>query len=188
MNPAAYIGWLNPLPIHLGRHPVVSHEFEGGERYLPSGALNYATHLGLDLMYPRLATDPTGPPSRVALFKHGLNPGYINWPGIGVRCPGPGRIWDAKITKLGHSVTIDHGKVDGVGMLTFFQHMTGFARPWRQGDILLPGMVLGEMGGDPSNEPHLIHCHLEVWLPDGKARAGDWPVDPMPYLKMWSQV
>ncbi len=188
MNPATFIGWMWPVPIRDGRKPVISHEFEAGARYLPSGALNYATHLGLDIMYQRIASDPTGPPNYVAIPKHGSNPGWITYPHTTVRSAGPGKIWDAKVTKLGHSIQIDHGHVDGVGLITFYQHLTEFAQPWKKGDPVLPGTALGTMGGDPMNSPHLTHLHFEVWLPDGKARAGDWPVDPAPFLTMWSQV
>lgn len=183
-----FVGWMWPVPVINGRYPVVSHEFEAGERYLPDGRLNYATHLGLDIMFARIPTDPIGPATDVAIPKHGSNPGWITWPGIGNRAAGPGKIWEAKQTALGYSVEIDHGKVGGVGMLTFYQHMTGFSRDWKRGDVVLPGTELGEMGGDPSNEPHLRHLHFEVWLPDDKHRQSDWPVDPAPFLAMWAKV
>lgn len=187
IDATAFAAWLWPVPITNGRKPVVSHEFDPGPRYLPSGALNYATHLGLDLMFARLPTDPTGPATDVAIPKHGSNPGWITWPGTLVRAAGPGKIWAAKHTALGFSVELDHGKVGGVGMLTFYQHMTAFARDWQHGDVVNAGDVLGTMGGDPTNAPHLRHLHLELWLPDGKPNAGDWPVDPQPYLNVWTQ-
>jgi len=188
MDPANFIGWMYPVPILNGRKPVISHEFEGGERYLPDGSLNYATHLGVDLMYPRLPSDPTGPATNVAIPKHGNNPGWITYPNTPIRVAGPGKIWRAGTTPLGHFVEIDHGHVAGVGMMTFYQHMTGFAQPWTKGVEVMPGTVLGIMGGDPTNDPHLVHLHFELWLPDGKPKRGDWPVDPAPYLKMWAQV
>ena len=177
-----------PVPIVNGRSPVISHELEAGPRYLPDGKLNYATHLGLDLMFARIPTDPIGPADSVAMFKHGTNPGYITWPGIMNRAVGPGHVWNAGLTALGWSVEVDHGQVDGVGLITFYQHMTHLVRPWKRGDAILPGTELGEMGGDPSNEPHLRHLHFEVWLPDGKAHRQDWPVNPAPFLALWSSV
>lgn len=186
---AAFVGWMWPIPILNGRRPVASHEFDAGARYNPDGSLNYAVHLGLDLMYPRIATDPLGPATDVAIpAHHTANLGWITWPGIGVQAAGPGHVWTAGHTALGWSVEVDHGKVDGVGLVTFYQHLTRFARPWKRGDVILPGTELGEMGGDPSNAPHLRHLHFELWLPDGKAHRQDWPVDPAPYLRLWAQV
>lgn len=190
IDAANFVGWMWPVPIVAGRRPVVSHEFQGGPRYLPgTHTLNYATHLGLDIMFPRIATDPTGPASDVAIpAHHSRNLGWITWAGTAIRAAGPGKVWEAKQTHLGWSVLVDHGKVGGVGMLTFYQHLAKLARAWTQGDIVLPGTALGIMGGDPSNAPHLRHLHFELWLPDGKPRRGDWPVDPAPYLEIWAQV
>lgn len=184
-----FIGWAWPVPIVNGRHPVVSHEFEAGERYHPDGSLNYAVHLGLDIMFARIATDPVGPSSEVAIPRgHTKNLGWIAWKGTPIRAAGPGHVWSAKRTARGLSVQIDHGMVGGHGMLTFYQHLETFDRDWQRGDVVLPGTTLGTMGGDPANEPHLRHLHFEVWIPDGKSRAGDWPVDPAPYLRVWAQV
>lgn len=185
IDPAAWVGWCWPVLSAHGRFPVVSHEFEPGERYLADGRLNYAVHLGVDIMFPRWASDPTGPPTDVAIPAHGANPGWITWPGTKVVAAGPGRIWEAGETALGHSVLIDHGNV---GLLTFYQHMESLARPWSKGDPVFPGLELGTMGGDPSNAPHLRHLHLEVWLPEGKAQRGAWPEDPAPYLAAWARV
>jgi murein DD-endopeptidase MepM/ murein hydrolase activator NlpD len=183
-----FVGWMWPVFSSHGRFPVVSHEFEAGERYKPDGSLNYAVHLGLDIMFQRWASDPTGPATDVAIPKHGTNQGFITWPGTKVVCVGPGKVWEAGETKLGHHVLVDHGKVGGVGLLTYYQHLESFARPWQRGDAVFPGLALGVMGGDPSNEPHLRHLHFEVWLPDGKPDQGDWPVDPQPYLDAWAKL
>lgn len=188
IDPDDYIGWIWPLLSSHGRFPVISHEFEAGARYLPDGSLNYAVHLGVDLMFPRWTSDPTGPATDVAIPKHGANPGWITWPGTKVVAAGPGHIWEAKQTALGRSVLVDHGKAAGVPMLTFYQHMEAFERPWQRGDAVFPGLPLGTMGGDPSNAPHLRHLHFELWLPDGKPRQGDWPVDPAPYLAAWAKI
>jgi murein DD-endopeptidase MepM/ murein hydrolase activator NlpD len=190
VDPANFIGYLWPVPhSEDGRYPVVSHEFEPGPRYLPgTQTLNYATHLGVDIMYPRIASDPTEPATHVAVPAHGKNPGWITFDRTPVRAVGPGKIWSAKQTALGHSVTIDHGDVGGVGMLTFYQHMSSFAREWAKGDTVIPGLQLGTMGGDPMNAPHLIHLHLEIWLPSNGRDPGEWPVDPAPYLAHWAKV
>ncbi len=187
-NRQHWTGWIWPVPITNGRRPVISHEFEPGERYKLDGSLNYAVHLGVDLMFPRLRTDPTGPATDVAIPKRGGNPGWIAWPGTPVRSAGPGRVWQAKRTKLGYSLQIDHGHVGGAGVLTFYQHLEHPSREWRRDDVVLAGTELGVMGGDPSGAPHLRHLHFELWFPDGAASFDEWPVDPEPYLKIWTQA
>jgi murein DD-endopeptidase MepM/ murein hydrolase activator NlpD len=186
IDPRDWIGWLWPVLVTKGRRPVISHEFEGGNRYNPDGSLNYAVHLGVDLMFPRLEGDPTGPATDVAIPKNG-SLGWITWPGTEVVAIGPGKVWGANRTRLGLSVLIDHGHVAGGGMLSFYQHLETFARPWKKDDVITPGTVLGTMGGDPMNAPHLRHLHFELWRPDDRPHA-EWPVDPLPYLTIWPKV
>lgn len=185
MNPAWYVGWMSPVPITNNRKPVVSNGFAPGERFI-NGKLNYAVHLGVDIMFPRSSLDPLGPETDVALGHHG-DPGFIAWKGTPIRAAGPGKIWAAERTALGLYVEIDHGQVDGAGMLTFYQHLDTYTHNWTKGEPVMPGTVLGTMGGDPANAPHLRHLHLEVWRPDGKPK-GKWSVDPAPYLKVWAQI
>lgn len=174
-----FIGWLWPVGLAHGRYPVISHEFEAGARYKPDGSLNYATHLGVDLMYPRQPGDEGSP--RL------LSAHHRSWDDVRVMAAGPGNVWEAGETALGHHVLVDHGKVGGIGMLTFYQHLARLERPWKRGDAVFPGLPLGIMGGDPANMPHLVHLHFEVWLPDGKPKP-EWPVDPAPYLDRWVKL
>ena len=174
-NRALWIGCLWPVPTVNGHSPAVSHEFEPGERYLPNGNLNYAVHLGVDIMFRRQAGDP---PSRSR---------FVSFDDVRIMATVPGNVWDAGETKLGHFVEIDHGKVGGVGMLTFYQHMSRLERPWKKGDAVFPGMPLGVMGADPTDPEGLVHLHFEVWLPDGKPK-GKWSVDPQPYLDRWVRL
>jgi hypothetical protein len=188
LDSANFVGWLWPVPMTNLRYPVISNGFVPGARYNPDGSLNYAVHLGVDIMFQRLPSDPTGPETDVAIPKHGDNPGWITWPDTRIMSAGPGEIWEAKETHLGHSVLVDHGKVGGVGMLTFYQHLASLEGAWKRGDTVFPGLVLGRMGGDPSNAPHLRHLHFEVWLPDDKPHESAWPVDPAQFLKMWAKL
>ena len=185
-----WAGWRWPvLPWGRGedqRLPVVSHEFEGGARFLPNGNLNYAVHLGLDVMFAWREGDPIGPPEAVAMFKGKPRRGYIAPMGCFVVAAGPGTVWAAGPSKLGLHVQLDHGTVgDAGGVNTYYQHLTSFARPWMRGDEVKAGDVLGIMGGDPANAPHLRHLHFELWFPRKGVQAAFWPTDPAPYMQHW---
>ncbi len=186
-----WAGWRWPVGSWNGRDPVISHEFEGGERFKrgPNGelVLNYATHLGLDLMHPWRNGDPTGPASTVALYKGAGR--FIAPKGTLVMAAGPGKIWAAGVSKLGLHVQIDHGKVGTAGGVnTFYQHLESYSREWHRGDEVKAGDVLGVMGGDPANAPHLRHLHFELWFPRAGVMQAEWPVNPEPFMRLWSKA
>jgi murein DD-endopeptidase MepM/ murein hydrolase activator NlpD len=189
---ADWAGWQWPLRAWKGRAPVISHEFEAGERYKRDPAtgrlvLNYAVHLGLDLMYPWHIGDPIDPAS--SALRHDHASGFYAGPehSIPVFAAGPGMVWDAGLSALGLHVQIDHGKVSdhAGGVNTYYQHLCTLERPWKRGDVIKAGDLLGVMGGDPANSPHLRHLHFELWFPRAGTMAADWPVDPAPYMALW---
>lgn len=186
INPSDWIGWVQPVPSFEGRTPVISNEYKPGPRYV-DGKLNYRAHLGVDIMFRRRLGDPDGPEDAVAIPKGATsNPGWIAPAGTPVVAAGPGTIWSADVGPLGRSVQIDHGSVGSAGGVnTFYQHLESFERPWQKGDIVKAGDVIGTMGGDPSNAPHLRHLHFELWFPRPGLPAENWPRDPEPFIKMW---
>lgn len=191
-RPEDWTNWVWPVaPLPDGRAPVISQGYKPGQRFkIVDGkrVLDYATHLGVDIMYRWRAGDPTGPATDVALVK-GRTPsvGYYAPPGAKVRAAGPGKVWATNETALGLSVTIDHGKVgpDGIPVVSFYQHLETYAREWRKGDIVAAGDELGDMGGDPANRPHLRHLHFELWFPAASSSQASWPADPAVYMKHW---
>jgi hypothetical protein len=193
-NAADWHGWVWPVAaLPDGRVPVVSQGFTPGERFKRDAeghlVLDYSHHHGLDIMFQWSDGDPTEPGSDVAMFR--TKPGqprrgFIAPPGALVIAAGPGKIWAAGPSKLGLHVQIDHGIVGGAGGVnTFYQHLESWARDWKRGDIVEPGTVLGRMGGDPANVPHLRHLHFELWFPRKGTSSPEWPTDPEPYMRSW---
>lgn len=179
-------GWVWPVPVYQGRTPTISHEFKAGSRYGGDGKLNYGAHLGVDVMFRRKPSDPSGPPDTVAIPQGGTNPGWISPVGTPVVAAGPGKIWSSGTTALGHFVQIDHGNVGSAGGVnTFYQHLSSLAKPWKKGDDVRAGEVLGTMGGDPSNVPHLRHLHFELWFPRAGLSNEQWAHDPEPFMRTW---
>jgi hypothetical protein len=179
-------GWRWPVLPWGDRLPVVSHEFEAGERFLPNGHLNYAVHLGLDIMFQWRVGDPRVPADTVAMKRNGMS-GFIAPQGSIVVAAFPGTVWQAGPSPLGLHVQLDHGDLGPVlgGVNTYYQHMVSFARDWKRGDEVRAGDVLGVMGGDPANVPHLRHLHFELWFPRKGVSSAYWPTDPAPYMAHW---
>lgn len=157
-----------PLPTLGTRQAVISDGFSA------TATKDHREHLGCDLMYRRLASEPQ-------VLPRGSKGFYVpeNTP---VLCALPGKIWSTVFTGLGHSVVVDHGNVIGLGpCCTFYQHMSSWSRTWRKGDIVTAGTELGIVGGSLSGYP-LHHLHFEVWLPT-RTHA----VDPAPHLARWTR-
>lgn len=162
-------GW--PVPRWQGRAPVISDGY-GSTR--PG-----ATHLGVDLMFARIASDafPTTGTNGTKLF---VMPD--SWPAVAAA---DGVLWSAGPTLRGYAVVVDHGTV-----ATFYQHLSTLIVPEIHAPApgtprtkMIPiqaGQPLGIIGGDPSTPPYLKHLHFELW-PVGPASA----VDPQPYMRTW---
>lgn len=162
-------GWVFPLPTLPGdRAAVISDSFHAEE------TADHRKHLGADLMYRRLPAEPAELPRGTKRYS------------VPARTPVlaafHGKVRSAEVTGYGHSVAIDHGDVPGVGpVVTFYQHMEGFSRPWKKGDNVAAGERLGIVGGSLTGYP-LHHLHFELWMP-----TRDKAVDPEPYLKQWQR-
>jgi murein DD-endopeptidase MepM/ murein hydrolase activator NlpD len=170
-KPVQLVGrWGWPVPRWQGRAPVVSDGY-GSPR--PG-----MTHMGVDLMFARIATDP---------FLNGTNGSKLfvmpdAWPAVAAS---DGVLWSAGHTPRGYAVVIDHGNV-----ATFYQHLDTLmvpetkppskGTPREQMIHIKAGQPLGVIGGDPLNPPHLKHLHFELW-PSGPSSA----IDSQPLMKAW---
>ena len=166
---ASWDGWIYPLPtLADGRAADISDDFSA------EATADHRQHLGVDLMYRRLPSESAELPRGTKLFYMPANTPVVAAYG--------GKIWSASVTGYGHSVTIDHGNVPGVGpAVTFYQHMASFSREWRKGDVVRPGDVLGIVGGSLTGYP-LHHLHFELRLP-----TRDKAIDPKPYMAKWAR-
>jgi murein DD-endopeptidase MepM/ murein hydrolase activator NlpD len=161
-------GW--PVPRYQGRAPVISDGF--GSPRPP------ATHMGVDLMFARIASDPfsIGPNGSKAFVMPDA------WMAVSA---GDGVLWSAGYTSRGFAVVIDHGNV-----ATFYTHMDTLfvpeTKPPPKGtprDQLRPikaGQPLGVIGADPLDPARLKHLHFELWA-GGPTSA----IDPQPIMKTW---
>lgn len=184
-----WYGWVWPVPYFEGREPIISHAFEEGERYNPDGTLNKMAHMGVDIMFRRGISDPTEPKDAVAIPKNGKNPGYIAPKGTPIIAAGPGKILRCGTSPRGMWIQIDHGKVGKFGNVhTFYQHLDSYSRPWKKGDKVLSGQLLGTMGGDPSTGQKLRHLHFELWKPVVGKSNNDWPVNPGVIMGKWGKL
>ena len=166
---ARWSGWVYPLPTLGGdRNATVSDGFSAAK------TAEHREHLGVDVMYRRRPHEPAELPRGTKLF-------YMP-AGTPVLAAFDGKIWNAHITGFGHSVAIDHGDAPDIGpAVTFYQHMSSFARPWTKGDVVRAGDQLGIVGGSLTGYP-LHHLHFELWLP-----TREKAVDPEPYMGMWER-
>lgn len=137
------------------------------------GTATHRKHLGVDLMFPRRATDVDLPPDGVAGSK-----GFVMPQGIDVVAVADGKVWSAGYSDTyGYNVTIDHGRE---GYVTFYQHLASLAVATRKagggGPVIRAGQKLGTVGGAPTGY-RLRHLHFELWHP-----TRDKAIDPAPYL------
>ncbi len=173
-DPRAWPGWLWPMPALGGRAPVISDGFSA------AATDGHRKHLGVDIMYRRL---PSEPPTLPQGSKHFYVP--VNTP---VLAAFSGKVWKADLSPKGHQIQIDHGSVSGIGPLnTYYQHLSSFARTWRRGDIVKAGDVLGIVGGSPIGYP-LWHLHFELWVPAAGKPVSEWAIDPAPAMAKWQRA
>jgi murein DD-endopeptidase MepM/ murein hydrolase activator NlpD len=165
-----WTGWVYPLPTLDGNRDAVITDGFSAEK-----TPTHRQHLGVDVMYRRQPNEPAELPRGTKLFYVPANTPVLAAFG--------GKIWNTSVTDYGHSVTIDHGDVPGIGpAVTFYQHMSSFAQPWKKGDVVRAGDVLGIVGGSLV-EYTLHHLHFELWLP-----TRDKVVDPEPYMARWERL
>lgn len=176
-NSVDWSGWCWPVPVLNGRAPEVT------DTYSRTLTATHRKHLGVDVMYRKLASEQPGVANLPYDSKH--------YTSQGARTPviaaGPGKIWEASLSPRGYQVTVDHGKHAG-GCTTYYQHISQFSRAWAKGDAVEAGDILGLMGGDisPGANP-VYHLHFELLFPRAGTSRDAWTADPVPYMKLWSK-
>jgi murein DD-endopeptidase MepM/ murein hydrolase activator NlpD len=143
------------------RVPVISQEFRP--------ATDESPHLGVDIMFRRLATESAAPP-------RGAGPFYVPLGALVVAC-GAGTVEAMYRHENGWRVRIDHENT----MYSLYLHMAETPLVV-QGQKVKTGHVLGFVGGDPSHaDPsHTVHLHFE-W----RRQADLMAVDPTRLIESW---
>jgi hypothetical protein len=160
--------WVWPVASWNGRPPAISDGFHSPRRGLPR-------HGGVDIMFPRAATDP---------FGVGTSNGtkfYVMPDDQPVLAASDGVVWSAMKTPRGNAVVIDHGPRR---VATFYTHLdrmlvTPTARGASQQRVSA-GQMIGTVGYDPLDVRKLRHLHFELWLGGPSER-----VDPMLAMSVW---
>lgn len=166
-------GWQWPVPIWNGREPLIT------DGFFPTATSSHRQHEGADIGYRKLATDPAGLP--------------WSTPGFTSQKPPPpilsvfgGKVFRVRSGSRGMNVLIDHGNVQGTGIVTWYQHLSSVNV--REGDVVSAGSRLGIMGGDLAPNYTWIHLHFELWAPVKGTPERSWKRDPAPYMKLWKKV
>lgn len=143
-----------PVSVVDGRKPVRSQEFKPG------------VHLGIDIMFRRLPTDPPYDPSDPRGSLRFFVPS-----GAMALATQRGRVVYAKSAANGYRVRL--ATPDGYEEL----HLHLASLLVTAGQDVEEGQPLGPVGGDPSaaDPRHLLHLHYE-------RRLNNVPEDPEPYL------
>jgi murein DD-endopeptidase MepM/ murein hydrolase activator NlpD len=164
-------GWIWPLAALADRKPVISDGFGS-----PRTGIKGRTHLGVDVMYPRLAKGELAdkyPPG---------SPNGSTWDFVpdetSALAVTAGLVIRAGLQSRGHAVTLKHTN----GSATFYTHMEQLFV--RAGDVVKTGQPIGIVGADPLDGEHLKHLHFELW-PDGTEATA---IDPAPFMKGWTVV
>lgn len=177
-NAEDWKGWVWPIPIWNGRLPVIS---DGYQAVADAG---HRAHPGVDITYVKTATDPQGLPWSSKTFSSQNPPPPVIAAFDGI-------IWEAGLSGRGYQVLIDHGKVNDNlgGVNTWYQHMEKLAKPWKKGDQVKKGDILGTMGHDIAPGAYeLNHCHFELWFPRPGVPALLWKANPADYMRFWSKM
>jgi murein DD-endopeptidase MepM/ murein hydrolase activator NlpD len=169
-------GWCEPLPAlfiaGLRYNPTVS------DTYSATKTAGHRRHLGVDVMYKRRAKKDL--PQYTGRESSG-NRWYFFPQGIPVHCARDGVVWalvNDPERGLGVQVVHDKGTV-----MTWYQHLASVAQPWKRGDKVQRGDILGVQGYSPNGDaPIHLHFGLRYW--NRGERRWQW-VDPEPELKRW---
>jgi Peptidase family M23 len=172
-------GWVWPVPRWQGRTPVITQEWKPGRDPVPgTPSSERANHLGVDIMFRKLPTDPPGN------VLHDAEGSFIAPAGVPILAAGPGKIWArGEEPYYGKWLQVDHGDV-----VTFYQHLASYDREWRKGDRVEAGDVVGRMGYAPGDPQALRHLHFELWWPRKGEPFDSWRQDPRPHMDRWSVV
>ena len=167
-------GWNWPVPIWNRREPVPTDTFQ------MVATPEHRFHPGIDIMFRREQSDPGFPFSSPHYSSQGASTPII--------AAGSGTIWDVGRGRP-FQIAIDHGVIGGRGVVTWYQHLASFSEPWRKGDPVRAGEVLGLMGGDSKVGGYpLYHLHFELWFPLKGTKAKTWKANPLPYMKFWKKI
>jgi hypothetical protein len=171
LRPASVPGdWVWPLPAWNGRAPMISDGFD-------SPRPGYPRHGGVDLMYPRLATDSYRPGSSNG------SKAFVMPDGTKVLAAADGVVWSALRTPQGFAVVIQHAKP----YATFYTHLEQLfvARTARgsSNERVRAGQPIGIVGASPLDAEHLKHLHFELWNGGAKDK-----LDPALAMRSWRVV
>lgn len=145
--------WVWPVPRYQGRKPVISNGFG-------------AKHAGVDVMFPRLASDSLDETK-----------GYV-MPDLDALAASDGIVWSAGETPRGLAVVIDHAPRK---VATFYTHLSKLHVA--KGDHVRAGQPLGVIGADPLDPEHVKHLHFELWL-GGPTDS----IDPQLLMSKWDAL
>lgn len=170
-------GWVWPVPIWNGRTPVISDGFSRTK------TAEHRKHLGVDIMFRRVSSDPPGVPYSSPHFSSQNPPPPIV-------AAFDGTVWGAGLSGRGWQILIDHGKVGNLGgVTTWYQHLDHLAKPFKKGDKVRAGDILGVMGHDIDPQAyHLKHLHFQLAFPRPGLPGEQWLVDPTNYMAFWQKI
>ncbi len=91
--------------------------------------------------------------------------------GTPIRAPAAGRVRGVSTSAgYGHRLLLDHGRVDGLGVVTGYNHATGWVVG--AGQQVSRGQLLGYVGR--TGFATGCHLHLQVWLDGRLANPTNW--------------
>jgi hypothetical protein len=175
-----FSGWVWPVPIWDGEHPVIS---DGFNRYAigRQGEKDYQRqHLGVDIMFRNSEARAPNLPEWSKWY-------HMPSSTVPMLAAGPGHIWFAGKTGTGWTIKIDHHGWVGFPLLSYYTHMSElFVDDWdgTSGLYVPAGFDLGLVGNSPLGaDPN--HCHFELLdYTDGiEPGRENRALDPEPYLK-----
>ena len=141
----------------------------------------YAT-AGVDLYYPR-NPDEIYLPEAERAFDYFQNERYYKDTSIplGTMClaVGPGEVIQAAPEATGFSVRILHA---GGQWITYYTNMRVGSQKVKQGDKVVAGTPLGEVGYDPRDPEKVYHVHFSLY----QAANAKHAVDPAPAMAKWA--